>query len=215
MTEQVNLTVDEVCRRLQISRSTLYRQLGGGLFVEPLRVGSIIRFRLADIENWEVEQTTAAVWSEYATCLADPPANGKLEMLQVKLGISNDQAELHRDVLVEATRLDEIAANADELWTEAKKVFRLGEVVSARGQLNQARLTAQRDAFIAYQTAMDAGRQSGGLKANYPRLFKLRPQDVVRNFSPPPEIANRQKAIDKAQSAAQERKVPPRWPRPT
>ena len=46
------LTVDDVARLLSVSTRTVWRLLSKGEFPEPVRLGKVVRWRLAEIQFW-------------------------------------------------------------------------------------------------------------------------------------------------------------------
>jgi excisionase family DNA binding protein len=53
------LTINDVAYRLAISRDSVYRLVRTGALV-PLRVGSRLRFRVADVEDYVARNTAAS-----------------------------------------------------------------------------------------------------------------------------------------------------------
>jgi len=49
------LTQDEVCRRYQITRSTLWRRRKAGQFPAPVLIGTSVRWRESTLEQWEAD----------------------------------------------------------------------------------------------------------------------------------------------------------------
>ena len=51
------LTCKEVLARYKLYRSTMYRWIKDGLFPAPIQLGPrCVRWKLADLEKWEIEQ---------------------------------------------------------------------------------------------------------------------------------------------------------------
>ena len=49
----VNLTSNQTAERFQVSVRTIQRWVRLGIFPKPLKIGGVVRFRLADIEAFE------------------------------------------------------------------------------------------------------------------------------------------------------------------
>jgi len=55
--ETLYLSVDQVAKRFFVSKDTIWRWTRNGDFPKPVRLGgSTTRWRLADIEDWEVRR---------------------------------------------------------------------------------------------------------------------------------------------------------------
>ena len=52
MANEQLLSVDDVARILSVSRSMVYKMMYGGMLPETIRVGSLPRWRQADIDQW-------------------------------------------------------------------------------------------------------------------------------------------------------------------
>ena len=60
--EQQLLTMRQVSERIGFTQQSVYRWITAGTFPAPLKVGSrAIRFRLAEIEEWESRQERAVI----------------------------------------------------------------------------------------------------------------------------------------------------------
>jgi excisionase family DNA binding protein len=46
------ITADELAAKLALSKRTIYRMLSAGTFIQPLRLGGAVRWRLDEIEAW-------------------------------------------------------------------------------------------------------------------------------------------------------------------
>lgn len=50
--EPVVVTARQLAIMLQVSKRTLFRMRSAGRLPAPLRVGGVVRWRLADVRNW-------------------------------------------------------------------------------------------------------------------------------------------------------------------
>lgn len=50
--EPLLLTVEEVAASFKLSKRTVWRLLSAGKLPEPLRIGSIVRWKKEEIEEW-------------------------------------------------------------------------------------------------------------------------------------------------------------------
>ena len=46
------IPIAEVCRRVGMGRSTIYRRIKAGLFPRPLDLDAIVRWKTSDVDAW-------------------------------------------------------------------------------------------------------------------------------------------------------------------